>query len=61
MKLLLTILSVIGGLIAINMRYYISIHESESFSNREKKAYFILGNIFIIIIGVYFTILTAIK
>lgn len=55
------IVIIIGGLIAINVRYYISIHTNKSFSSREKKVYFILGNIFIIIIGVLFTILNALK
>ena len=61
MELLLDILAIFGGLVAINVRYYISIHESDSFSSREKKVYFILGNIFIIIIGVLFAILNALK
>lgn len=62
MKLILEfLLCIIGGLIAINVRYYISIHENRSFSTREKKIYFILGNAFIIIISVLFTILNAIK
>lgn len=61
MELLLDILAILGLLIAINVRYYISIHVNDSFSSREKKVYFILGNIFIIIIGALFTILNALK
>lgn len=59
MDLLLNILAIIGGLIAINVRYYISIHENASFSIKEKKVYFILGNTFVIIMGVVFIIFNA--
>lgn len=61
MDLLLNILTIIGILIAINVRYFISIHENRSFSSREKKVYFILGNILVMIMGVFFIILNAIK
>lgn len=61
MDLLLNILTIIGILIAINVRYFISIHENRSFSSREKKVYFILGNILVMIMGVFFITLNAIK
>lgn len=61
MKLLLEFfLLLIGGLIAINVRYYISIHNA-SFTSKEKKVYFISGNAFVIIITVFFVILNAKK
>ena len=53
------IVIIIGGLIAMNVRYYISIHTNNSFSSREKKVYFITGNAFVIVIGIIFAILNA--
>lgn len=61
MDILLTIIMMIGGLVAINFRYYISIHDNKSFSIREKKVYFILGNVLVIIISVVYLIFSAMK
>lgn len=46
---LLDILVTIVLLLAINLRYYISIHDNNLISRRTKKVFFILGNVIVII------------
>lgn len=53
MEFLLNIIVTLVLLLAINLRYYISIHTNRLISCRTKKVFFILGNV-IVIIGLFF-------